>query len=335
MKPTILLTAGDSSNGLIQIRVHQQLQYLRHKYNFVVKDFAEIRHPDIFYSDLIVMSHPFHEDQARFLHRLKRQYNRKVICDLDDLLDNLPADHPEYKTFKGCPIPEFIRLADHVTVSTEFLRLNWGHLNQNMSVIENVIDISRYQGLMDLPKPYKANFTVGWTGSDSHRPDLYNTGWLEGLIQAMETHPEIRFYAHLVCPQILLDKFGSRVIYNERPCDFLDYPAMCATYPMDVCTAPLYDCPFNYAKSDLRLLDLAPFKIPLIASNLGPFAGHGERVLLTENTPKAWFSAIERAYLDRQTLRDKAEKAHDYVLSERGVEKAVEKWDSLLEQILI
>lgn len=334
MKKRILLVSGEIDNGLSFQRGHLFFRLLRDSYDFVCKDFDQLDHTDCLYADLIVIFHPYAAQVAQFIHRTRMQFGVPVICDLDDMTDNLPIDHPEYFSFKNGSVPDIIRLSDHIVVSTDVLKQHWGHLNKNMSVIQNQIDLRRYKEFVKQPKPYHAGFVVGWTGSQSHRPDLYNTGYIKGLRKLMRERDDVRAYFHILCPQTLIDEFGSRVIFNEHPVDYLDYPSICFTYPFDVCAVPLYDHPFNHAKSDLRLLDMAPFKIPVVASNLSAWDKHSERAILTNNTPEDWYEALKWCYETPKELDVVAENAHEYVLKERTAEKSAALWDTLFKVYL-
>lgn len=320
----ITLCAGDVNNGIAFIRLHQIFRRMS-QYQIRYVDFENISHTDLLYTDILVMSHPYHETQARLVQRCKSQYKIKVIVDFDDMTDNIMSDHPEYFHFQQNSVPDIVRYADHVVVSTQTLKDHWGHLNPNITVIENMLDWNRYEGATKVVQRYHAGYVVGWTGSKSHQPDLYNSGFIEGLTRFMEENDDVRAYFHLLCPQVLLDKFGSRIIFNPQSCDYLDWPSMCATYPFDVCAVPLYDHPFNHAKSDLRLLDMAPFKIPVIASPVASFIN--KPVLIVTD----WYSSLMYAYNNRLQMAELADKAYAYVQAERDV--STYDWQEVIHQV--
>ena len=312
------------------------LRHLRHKYDFVPMSMSEASHADLFYLDAIILFHPYSPSQSQFIHRAKTHYHIPVIVDIDDLVTDMPTDHPYYREFKGHAIPDIIMLADHLTTSTEYLKRAWGHLNKNTHVIENCIDEDRYKGLLNQPKNYKSGFVVGYTGGHTHAPDLlYNmtTGCLEGLVKFMEKYSDVRAHFHNLCPQPMIDKFGSRVSFNEKVVDYLDYPSLCYTFPWDVCIVPLQDHPFNHAKSDLRLLDMAPFSIPVVASDVEPFRPHGlsQRAFVVKD--QSWFDSLEYCYLNSEEVRQVADRAREYVLHSRSSRKSVEAWDALLQSL--
>lgn len=335
-KPRIAVISNDANHGLAFQRGHLVFRHLKDRYDFVALGMNNLMPSDLYYVDAVVMLHPYSPHQATLTKRLRAQYNIPIVVDIDDLLDNLPSDHPEYGNFKSNAAHICAMFADHLVVSTDYLKQAWGHMNKNCTVIENAIDPARYTPYAGIPRPYKANFVVGWTGSQSHRPDLYNTGFIEGLSLFMEKYPDTSAHFHNLCPQVLLDRFGLRVMYTEKSVDFLDYPALCATFGWDLCAVPLHDHPFNRAKSDLRLLDFSQFSVPVLASPLESFVPHGKegRCLLTrDNSDISWFEALEGAYKNRTSLTLLGEKARTHVLEHRSVQEASRQWDRVLSSL--
>lgn len=337
MRKRIGLLANDIHFGLAYQRGHIFFKHLRDEFDFVLISQPEMGKAEGHYLDAIVMLHPYSDENMILARRCRNQYQIPVIVDIDDLLDNLMSDHPEYVYFQKQQAHNCVQFADHFVTSTEYIKSTWGHLNRNITVIENCVDFKRYEGLMDIPKPHKTGFVIGWTGGQSHRPDLYNTGFIDGLTEVMRKYDDIRAYFHILCPQSLLDEFGSRIIFNPKPVDYLDWPALSATMPFDLCAVPLYSHPFNEAKSDLRLLDFAPFSLPVVASPRGQFARHRDRGILKlveEDHPEAWLQALEWSYQNRHLLPQIGEAAKQYCLTERRAEHGAEKWRNLLRKLL-
>lgn len=336
-KPRIGLVANEINHGIAYQRGHIFMKHLRDRYDFVLLSQYELGKCDPFYLDAMVIFHPYSNDNALLVKRCKQQYGIPLAVDVDDLITGLTSDHPEFVSFKNSKVNDCIMFADHFVTSTDYLAKYYGDLNKTITVIENSIEPKRYEGINHGTKPYHAGFVVGWTGGQSHRPDLYNTGFVDGLAKAMEANDDIRAYFHILCPQLLLDRFGSRVIFNPDPVDFLDYPALCFTLPFDVCAVPLHNAPFNDAKSDLRLLDMAPFKIPCIASPRHEFKRHeGKNIiqLVKEDTAQGWYEAIIHASTHRFSLRETAENAHQYVLNHRTSLLESQKWDQVFQALL-
>jgi hypothetical protein len=348
-KPRIGIVANEAHHGLVFQRGHIMLRHLRHRYDFVIMNQAEIEKCAPLYLDAIIVFHPYNAPNELLIHRCKMQYQIPVIVDVDDYISNLTSDHPGFMAFKNNKVVSCIMAADHFVTSTDYLKQVYGDLNENISVIENVVDPARYHGIDHQTKPYHSGFIVGWTGGQTHLGDLHNTGFVAGLADAMRENDDIRAHFHILCPQKLIDEFGARVSYNPDPVDFLDYPSLCFTFPWDLCAVPLHDAPFNDAKSDLRLLDMAPFKIPVLASPRHEFIRHSrlerfdagvskenQRILLVkEDTRDEWARSILNAAADRKECRRIGDNVHQYVMEHRTAKQGAEKWDRVLTEVLL
>lgn len=349
MKKRIGLVANEIHHGLVFQRGHIMLRHLRHKYDFVLMNQAEMEKCAPLYLDALVMFHPYTAANELLIHRSKMQYQIPIIVDVDDYVTGLTSDHPGFMAFKNNKVVSSIMAADHFVTSTDYLKQMYGDLNEHISVIENVVEPSRYHGIDHQTKPYHSGFIVGWTGGQTHIGDLHNTGFVRGLAEAMRENDDIRAQFHILCPQVLIDEFGTRVSYNPDPVDFLDYPSLCFTFPWDLCAVPLHNVPFNDAKSDLRLLDMAPFKIPVLASPRHEFRRHqkmerfdsglakeNQRILLVqEDSADEWARSILNAASDRRATRLIGDRAHEYVMKERTAAQGAEKWDRVLEEVLL
>jgi hypothetical protein len=92
--------AGDINNGLSFQRAHIVFKNLKHKYEFIPISIPELTSSHLHYLDALVLLHPYHSDHLRIAQRVKFQYRIPVIADVDDLITELPTDHPMYLGFK-------------------------------------------------------------------------------------------------------------------------------------------------------------------------------------------------------------------------------------------
>lgn len=329
------LVAGNISEGLAYQRLHLPMRHLRDEYEFVCFDLGDMRHCDAFYMDAVIVCHAWAPQAQAFIEKAKFWYGLKVFVDIDDLLHNVPSDHPDYsKIMPYQKVAHILQSADHVSVSTKYLQESYGHLNKNITVIQNTIDKRIKEVYRPQMKPYRPAFCVGWTGGQSHRSDQFEM--LNGLDEFLTKTPEARGYFHLLCPQVLLNKFGAQIHYEPTPTFFLDYPGVAAAYPFDVCTVPLIDHPFNHAKSDLRLLDMAPNDIVLITSPRADFMQHQERQIClyaddNDKSFKSWGEQLEWCYSHPDELKQIAQRAKDYVYNERTSDIAANKWRDIFK----
>lgn len=336
-KKRIGIASFNVSHGLVWQRLHLPLRHLNHEFEFVCFDLKDIRHSDAFYLDALVISQPWTMQCLAMIERARSHYKIPVIVDVDDLVSELPADHPDYAVFKGQVLPQVIQASSHVVYSTEFLARRMGHLNRRHSIIPNSICERTFKDYKPLAKPYKNTFIVGWTGGQSHRSDQLFT-FLPGLQKFLRERPDAKAYFHVLCPDVLLKEFGSQIIFEPEPCEYLDYYAVAATYPFDVCLVGLTDNNFNNAKSDLKLLEMAPNKVPLIASPRSDFIQHKDRQVMlyaddNNESYASWYQQLTLAYEEKdRRLKELGQNAFDYVTKERLSGSAAKLWREVLNQ---
>jgi hypothetical protein len=335
-KKRIGIVSYNASHGLVWQRLHLNLRHLKDEYEFVCFDVANLRHADAFYLDAIVMSQPWSNAYLSLIERCRLHYRIPVIVDVDDLVSELPADHPDFVSFKANVLPQIIQASTAVVYSTKYLQGRLGHLNKRHAIVPNSICAKTYAGYEPKNKPYKNAFIVGWTGGQSHRADQYFT-FLPGLQRFLREHSDAKAYFHVLCPDALLKEFGSQIIYEPTPCEYLDYYSVAASYPFDVCLVGLTDTNFNHAKSDLKLLEMAPNKIPVIASPRADFIQHKDKSVMlyaddaSTNDYCSWYQQLCYAYENRDgALKEMGQKAFDYVMSERTSDKTADLWREIL-----
>lgn len=334
-KKRIGIVSFNASHGLVWQRLHLNLRHLRDDYDFFCFDVQEFRHSDAFYLDAIVMSQPSGPAYLSLIERCRMHYKIPVIIDVDDLVSELPSDHPDYASFRSAMLPQIIQAAAAVVYSTKYLAGRLGHLNKRHYVVPNSICAKTYENYVPRNKPHKNTFIVGWTGGQSHRSDQLFT-FLPGLRRFLEEHSDAKAYFHVLCPDVLLKEFGSQIIYDPNPCEYLDYYSVAASYPFDVCLVGLPDSNFNNAKSDLKLLEMAPNRIPLIASPRADFLQHKDRniMLYADDSLQArhpsWYQQLELAYREREQLKAMGERAAEYVLTERLSIDTAKLWSTVL-----
>lgn len=287
----------------------------------------------------MVFCHPWSHEFLYIAERARFHYGKKVVADIDDLISDMPSDHPDFAQMSlGCVMPRVVQAVDHVVFSTEFLKSYFGHMNSNITVIPNSISERIYKAYAPIHKPHKNCFIVGWTGGQSHRSDQLHT-FLPGLRKFLRENNDSKAYFHVLCPDVLLKEFGSQVIYEPKPVEFLDYPGVAAAYPFSVCLVGLLPHNFNDAKSDLKLLEMAPNDILVIASPRSDFIRHKERQICLyadDDNPEfmSWHEAITFAKRNPEAVKIITDRAKEYVLNERLSTAAADRWDRVLESLL-
>lgn len=346
----VLFLAPEPGDDIHQVRIHMPLYHLHESGHVEVttKSFDEVRQTDVQYSDVVILNHPTHPEYWPTLQKVRFRYNKPVIVDVDDLLTNVPVDHPERRELKWVcyELPKVLHGANKLVVSTDYLALEYGHLNPNITVIENSVKVEDIERVKVVNKPYHKGFVVGWVGGKTHVNDQHYT-FMKGLQEFTRRHDDVRLHFKFLCPQPFVDEFGVRCFFDEEFTPYAEYPAYLSTVPWDVCLCGLYDHPFNHAKSDLRLLDVALHEIPLIASPVHQFARHFEKGIIhfaddrkipisgsgeAKIPADTWLDSLEYAYRNQGEMKEMAADAKKYVVENRTSLQMASKWWDVLKE---
>lgn len=226
---------------------------------------------------------------------------KKVVYEIDDAFDCLEPWHPQYASYGQPARQEAIRAmmaqADAVQVSTGWLARRYAEYAKRIEIVPNMIELASWPRADRLRKD--GLHKVLWAGSPSHSGDL------EVVIPALGRFLRAHKDARLVL-------FGQTVRDERLPadqveiidfCEFEEYPFKLAAIDADVAIAPLADIPFNYGKSNLRVLQYWGSGYPVIASKVGPYdeaIRHGETGLLCTDE-NSWVDALESTYRNAST----------------------------------
>lgn len=191
-----------------------------------------------------------------------KREGRVIVWDLDDDLfvtdrhraDLRPQVEARVRTLQLC-----LDLADVITVSTPYLA---GRVNRTEKTIvcPNLIDLD--DNPIE-PVDWDAH-AILYSASPSHLDDLE---LIEDLYQ--ETKKQWPWYFYGIEPP-WLDRFGTYIPWSRVQ----DYPRVCRLVRPAVSLAPLKPCLFNESKSPVKLWETATHSLAVLASNVGPYAGH-------------------------------------------------------------
>ncbi len=261
---------------------------------------------------------------------LAKQGRVKLVLELDDdLLDIDPSNEPAWDFFTRPEIRASllrnIQVADLVTVSTEPLAEVMRQHNNNVVVLPNTVPAS----LLDLPSPNvpRKPLVIGWSGGASHRLDL------------AEIRSELARFARRHGLGIEVHFMGApdaetvRAVPYHHVTDWI--PGVEDFYravDFNIALAPLRPSVFNRSKSAIRCLESAALGIPVVASDVGPYAEfvrHGETGYLAKQ-PHEW-SRYLRELLDPVVRQEMGAKARS--LSEQHtIENNIHLWEAVLCQ---
>ncbi len=242
------------------------------------------------------------DDYTEILN-LARSASKPVVYDLDDLLINLPEDHPDrqsaYYSKALLPMVQSLVEADYITVSTENLRENLSQFNDQVSVLPNLLD----DGIWSLMPPKKPSdsgiVTIGYMGGNSHKPDIEFI--LPVLLEIAEKYRgKVNFNFYGIQPPTALIEHAEVDWTPIKTFDYREFAADFQKFKADIVIAPLRDTIFNQCKSGIKFLEYSALGMPGVYSDLEPYkkmVTQGESGLLAASLDE-WKNSICRLIED-------------------------------------
>jgi glycosyltransferase involved in cell wall biosynthesis/SAM-dependent methyltransferase len=233
-------------------------------------------------ADLVIIQRDFPRFEREYqavVERARRQA-KPVIYEADDLLLELPEDHPDrsvhYYSRATYPMLRAILEADGVTTSTPALGSYFRRLNPNTWVLPNYL-IDQLWSLEKASPPVKRNLStvvIGYMGTISHVHDLEMIGpILQRLIDKYGSQVAFKFLG-AAPPASLLGQVVNPSQVEVIPLKIMDYAEFAAFFTNQTCdifVAPLTDSPFNRSKSPIKYLEYSALGIPGVYSDITPY----------------------------------------------------------------
>lgn len=264
------------------------------------------------------------QDGPTALVRGMKTSDMPLIYEVDDDLLDLHETNLAHKFYSQDNIQANVKAniiaADHVTVTNAHLAENLSKYNRSISILPNYIDAS----LLSV-KPFRKEtkkLMVGWAGSATHMIDadmasealrslsvpLKTIGWdLGGYLGMKSIHKPWR----------------AQVTTYYKDLNF------------DIGICPLADTSFNRSKSPIKALEYAAMGIPVVASNVGPYADFvtEDFGILVNNDTKSWTDAIQTLIHD-ETLRHEMSRNAKKVASKHTIQAHIHKWEATYMEVI-
>jgi len=273
-------------------------------------------------ADLVVLVRDFPSKISDFetILSLAHSKGKLVVYDLDDLLPELPEQHPDVERYRICR-PSIIRAileADAVVGSTATIREYMSQYNQNSWEIPNYLDeqiwnIEALEKKGMLSRNFSncnSSLVVGFMGGHSHTYDLelIKPTLLNILNRYSKKRSKINIslkFWGLKPPEDLLSWSNVEWI-NVGMLDYREFASYFQKQTCDLFLAPLQDNIFNQGKSHLKFLEYSALGIPGVYSKISEYQKivvHGKNGYLASN-PIEWEESIINLIED-PVLRDR------------------------------
>jgi len=289
--------------------------------------------------DAVIFQREFPRNQSLYYEvvRTARSEGKFLIYEMDDLLFDLPENHPERKSevYTQALIPMLSALveADLVVVPTKKLLEIYKGFNPNIVVVPNYLD----DNIWHLESPeLKAQdiVTIGYMGSNSHTPDLE---LIAPALAAIAEKYKGRFKL-IVWGTPLPDglKSFSWVEWQPSPTNvYVDFAKFFQTQNADIFIAPLADNLFNACKSPLKFLEYTARGAPGVYSDVTPYqiiVEDGVDGFLAASQDE-WIKALEELINNPSLRKQMAEAAQVKVRSQWLLSRNAPNWPSIIETL--
>ena len=240
------------------------------------------------------------------IEEIKKDY--KVVVDMDDDWV-LPPSHIlsiGYEKFQS-RIESNLRNADLVTCTNERLYNRIKPFNPNTIVLPNAIPYGQHQ--YTAFKEDSLAVRIFWAGSVTHQRDL---AMLRGPLQKLKSYgPKIK----MVLGGYTDTDITSKTIWQRMFSSFtaggrLPWMRMSGTTPneymrhfehADIMLVPLEQSDWHACKSNLKLLEAAAKKIPVICSKVEPYSLDTDAPVLWVEKQSDWYKHLKTLINEPQT----------------------------------
>lgn len=270
-------------------------------------------------SDLIVLNRLFPIGTDKLIE-YKNKFGFKVALDLDDWFV-LPDYHPnfkQYKTTASKQIIQSLQLADLVTVTTDRLYKRVREINPNCHVVPNALPCGQIQFRPQPAWMRGPDFDFIYAGQSSHLEDVRI---LQAHIKRASRLPAVSFTlagykadgsatARKVwhgIEQVFRQGAPYTRIPNKPLAEYM------SVYDNADCSlVPLCINDFNSCKSNLKILEAACKKIPVIVSHVPPYRDDHDAPVLWVKEPNDWYKHIKYLSENRSAAVAMGEQLHQW-----------------------
>lgn len=333
-----ILVITQQNSGVGYHRLMLPIYYMPKKYAF----FTDIINDEILAEnyDIVVINRYIPSCHVDDLVKFREKYGFKLVVDIDDYW-HLDPWHILYDYYEVQPIIDHIKIADMVTCTNATLRTEISQYNKNVQIVPNALPYGKDQ-FTDVHTPSE-KIRVVYTGSITHEKDV-----------ALLRNP----FKKLLSDKLLTEKLHftlcgydpandySKMVWHRMINDFtvaLKLPGnvknalpimeyMNFYNEADISIVPLVASKFNGMKSNLKVLEAATKKIPVIVSNVDPYAGcpYTEKVTYQSD----WYKAIKKLANDAIYRKEMGEANYEWCSTYFNLEKINQLRQQIFESLI-
>ena len=340
MKSVSVFSYGTAEHALGHLRICAPLEKNGIQVNWYrpTEDLSKI---NIIESDVVIIQRDFPRNLEKYLEITNQAQKQKipVIFELDDLLWDLPPDHPDRISnhYLDALWPMLIAalLADAVIVSTPVLREYLKPLTPAKVIcLPNYLDDS----LWEFHKPRKdhdKSVRIGYMGGESHLADIQGiVPALRKILQQYQSQIELVFWGGKP-PNELLS--SSNVEWHELNVqDYVQFAGYFSQQEFDIFLAPLNNNRFNRAKSPIKYLECTTLGGVGVCSQIEPYQQiikHGQTGFLA-NSVDSWFESLATLIENPGLRQEILKKSQENIQKNWLLSRHYQDWKDVYQRVL-
>jgi glycosyltransferase involved in cell wall biosynthesis len=288
--------------------------------------------------DAVLFQRPTHE-------MIPKVIGKKVVIEIDDLLDKVHMDNIAYKVFypnsPACKnFFECLSLADAVHCSTPEIAQAYKLKNKNIHVFYNSIDfddpVYKQKPKRETEGYPEGQVNIMWAGSSSHWDSMK---LIRGIIEPVILRND---KAHLVIcgNKQFYDIFNlpeDRKTYIQGVEDVNKFPIISSHG--DIFLNPVVPSPFNEGKSELKILEAGIWSIPSVSSPVAPYTrfnelSGGANLIAKKNRPDSWQKQLQKLIEDEDLRKELGQKTYNTIKEHYNLDninkQRIDFWHDLL-----
>jgi glycosyltransferase involved in cell wall biosynthesis len=283
-------------------------------------------------SDIVVFQRDFPRfvDQYVQIHSDAYSRNIPVIFEIDDLLWELPEDHPDRETrhYTDALLPMFFAAwaADGITVASEGIQRYLTWLNPKIFVLPNYLD-SELWSFKNPERGQRDSIMIGYMGGDSHQPDLEMVE--KPLLDILERFQgRVKFKTWGLKPSPALFDHSLVEWVDLSPGDYAGFARFFSEQKFDIYISPLGDSQFNRSKSSIKILEYTSLGITGVSSDIQPYrevVEPGATGLLAD-TNDNWEKQLESLVINPELRLELAQRAQKSVIKDWLLKDHADQW---------
>lgn len=284
-----------------------------------------IQENDLLDADAIVVKGLIDKSLITLLYAHQQENGLKIVVDMDDdiRVDESNPHIIEHKLANSYDVTKtLLGIADMVTVTTEYLANRMREYNSNVVVLENYIDLERWD-IQPKLKNDSDRIRIGWAGSITHIKDLQFIE--EPLTRICNEHPEVELV--FVGELRNLTLFGGCRKFVQYGVPMDAWPQKLSGLRLDIGLAPLIHNDFNKCKSRIKHYEYAINMIPGIYSPTVYDEQHFDGYFgLIAPDKERWYACLRNMIQSKELREDIANSAYGFVKRHKSLEKHIGEW---------